>query len=181
MGVRFREVDQEVSKTRGEGKAYPDAESCAHRQGGSGQDGVNEIENRGNEEKGELNRFGDPSQERSERRRDQDACCNLGEVRVADHSQAGRGQTEHHDGEEPCHEVSGGGIAREVAVQVAIYDPVRPMIGAKLEPDVEVEHVVQAERDKQAVQKPIDSRTERSESHDRQAYCIDSTLDRRPD
>ncbi len=55
------------------------------------------------------------------------------------------------------------------------------MIGAKLEPDVEVEHMVQAERDEKAVQKPIDACTERSESHDSQAYCIDPTLDRRPD
>src|SRR6266852_4961719 len=90
-------------------------------------------------------------------------------------------QAEHHDGEEPRHEVSSGGIAREVAVQVAIYDPMRPMIGAELEPDVEVEHMVQAERDKQAVQESIDARTERSESHDSLADCVDPTLDRRPD
>ena len=124
---------------------------------------MNEEEHRGDEDKGKLDGFGDASQKRGERRREQDAGRNLGEVCVADHSQACRGQAEHHDGEEACHEIPGRGITCEVAVQVAIYDPIRSMIGAKLEPDVGVEHMVQAERDKQAVQEPIDAGSNRSE------------------
>ena len=81
---------------------------------------------------------------------------------MTDHRQAGRGQAKHHDGEEASHEVPGRGIAREVAVQVTIYDPLRPMIGAELEPDIGVEHVVQTEWDKQAIQEPIDACTDSS-------------------
>src|SRR6266700_3138686 len=91
-GVRFTEIDQVVSEARGEAKAYPDAESSAHCQGGSRQDSVNEKEQRSDEEKGELDGFGDSGQEGGERRRDQDTCRNLGEVCVANHSQAGRGR-----------------------------------------------------------------------------------------
>ena len=82
---------------------------------------------------------------------------------MADHSQARRGQAEHHDGEEASHEVACRGIACKVAGQVTIDDPLRPMIGAKLEPDIGVEHMVQTEWDKQAVQEPIDSGTDSSE------------------
>src|SRR5579864_9798736 len=123
---------------------------------------MDEIEQRGYKEERELNRLGDSGQEGSQRCRDQDTGCYFGNACLTDHSQGGRWQSKHHDGEEPCHEISGRGITCEVACQVAMHDALWPMICAKLEPDKEVEHMVQTNRDKQTVQRPVYASAQRS-------------------
>src|SRR6266566_4380419 len=66
--VGLAEVERVVDEPGGEAKAYPDAEKGTDCQRRPCQDGMNDKENRGNEDKGELDGFGDPCQEGGERR-----------------------------------------------------------------------------------------------------------------
>ena len=109
---------------------------------------MNDKEYRRNEDERELNRLGNSGHEGGQCRREQDTGCNFREARLADHGQACRRQAKHHDGEEAGHEVSSIGITREVSRQVAMHHPLRASIVAKLKPDIGIEHVVQAKRDK---------------------------------
>ena len=79
--------------------------------------GVEDVQNRCHEDKGELNRLGDPSQEAGERRREQNTGGNFLILRVCFviHRQTCRRQREQHQRELALHKLTGVliGIATE--------------------------------------------------------------------
>src|SRR6266487_206041 len=142
---------------------------------------MNNKERRRNEDKSEFNGFRDPCQERGKSRREQDTSSYFGNTSLANHSQACRGQPEHHNGEEASHKVSRSGISGEVTCQITMYKPMGSSKVPQLQPDIRIEHMVQTNGDEQAVQEAINARTDRAKRYNTRTQCVDRTLNWSPD
>ena len=126
--------------------------------GGSHEYRVDQVERPRNEHEGELQRLGDPREERGQTRREHDASNDLllARFRLVPDGQSRRGESEHHDREEAGHEDARAGIAGEEPGEVTVG----AVVVAQDEPHNRVENVVQAEWNQQSVQDAVDSRAQ---------------------
>src|SRR5579884_1812819 len=139
---------------------------------------MDDKEQRCNKDEGKLDWLSDASQERCQGSRDQNASRDFGETCLVHHCQRCCGQTEHHHREEARLEESRAWIVRrKVTLKITMYS----MIITKLEPDVAVDDVMQTQRDQQAIQKAVDTRSQRSKRDDRSSKRVNPDLNWLPD
>src|SRR6266540_2240197 len=181
--VGFGEVQDVVDQAGGEAEVVMDAERRRQPQRHPGEHDVDAVQQRSDEQEGELDRLGDAGDQRGQRRREHDAadCIALLWTGVAPHRKAGGRQAEHHDWEEPGHEGPGVRVAGEEAVQVAVDRTAGPLEGAEHEPDERVDDVVQSEGEQQPVEGAVDAGADRAMGGDEVARVVDAGADRRPD
>src|SRR5215204_3130757 len=106
-GVVLAEVEDVVYEPGGETEPDVDIQERRHRQRGAGEDGVDQVQERGDEHERELYGVGDAGEHGSKGRREQDAGGDLGQAGVPDHGEASRREPEHHDREKSGQEQLG--------------------------------------------------------------------------
>ena len=130
----------------------------------AGEQRVDGVEQRRDEEERELDRLGDAGEERGERRGDHDAADlrALLRTRRAPHRERRGGQSPHLEQVTAGH-VARGRIAGDEARDFAVHDVAGGGIGviAGLEEERDVPDVVQAERDERALDDAVDRERER--------------------
>ena len=129
-----------------------------------GEQRVDGVEHRRDEEKRELDRLGDAGEKRGERRGDHDA-ADLGAIlrtRRAPHRDR-RGRQAPHLEKVTAGHVARGRIAGDEARDFAVHDLAGRRIGviAGLEKERHIPDVVQAERDERALDDAVDREGER--------------------
>ena len=129
------------------------------------------------EHEAELDRLGHAGQERGERKAEQHAAHRLAPIGRGGvvHGEAGGGQAEHHDREEPAHETARGRIAGEEARQVAGL----AVIVADDEIGDVVEDVVQTRHQQQPVEQAEGEQAEPARGDDAAAQRVDTRVDPR--
>ena len=121
--MRFRKEHDVVDEAVREGEAVLDAERDAEEIRDAGEQRVDDVEERRDEEKGELDRLGDAGEERRERGGDHDAADlrAILRTRAAPHGDGRGGQTPHLE-EIAAGHVAGRRIAGDEARDFAVHD-----------------------------------------------------------
>ena len=173
-----------VDSPRREGEARVDTQQRCHKQADTGQQCVQEVQQRCKEHEQEFQRLSHTGQERSNSNRKQHPanhrttlfrCCEV-------HRQRRTRQTEHHNREEAGHEHPRGAVTGIEAVDITVENRTR-RVGefTNLEPGDGVQHLMQTGWDQQTVDETKDTGTQRARRNDPLASCMDSVLYRRPD
>ena len=156
--VRLREEDDEIDQAMRKRHAVFDPEQNAKAVSRARKDGVDEIENRREKQERELDRLGDSSEERGQRRRDHDP-ADLGPILracAAPHRHRGGGQAPHFE------KITAGHVARgRIARDESIHFPARNHAGHRvgilpdLEKERDVPDVMQAERNEETLDESV--------------------------
>ena len=155
-----------------------------HKQADTGQQCVQEVQQRRKEHEQEFQRLGNTSQERGDSNGKQHPanhrttlfrCCEV-------HRQCRTRQTKHHDREEAGHEHPCSAVTGIEAVDVAVENrPCRVGKFTNLEPGNGVQHLMQTSWDQQTVDETKDTGTQRARRNDPFTTSMNSVLHRWPD
>lgn len=173
-------IEQQVDQTGGEREAEVDVERIGDRRRQAGQQRMQHVQREGDKHEREFQRLGDAGEEGGEpgRRQDPDGSLALHRVRHVDHREGRGGQPEHQDRIEARGEVPAARVARREASELT-RDSGNDVGIAVYEPDVDVEDVVQADRDQHPVGEAVDERAERPGATDESTHSGQTGVEQR--